>query len=196
MDVVVVLVILAPILFFTFRRHTDPVRRARTLRRTAMVLMTATLVSMGLFVALQDPGGWKWAGAVAAAAVPLAAIAVVAWFRPTWAVPPLAVLTAVAVVGIARDWDFGAFEGGSAVGASALVGAAVGATALGHRRALEAGVILLAIGLTPIVAGVQTVYMVPAVVYGALYVVSDRLSRRLPAPTIGRRRPGQLRDAA
>lgn len=196
MDALIILIILVPVVLVSFRRHVDAPRRARTLRRAGMGLMTATLVAMGLFVALQDPGGWAWAGAVLAAVVPAAAVAAIAWFRPTLAIPPLAVLTVVAVVGIARDWDFGAFEGRGAVGASVLVGAAVGATALGHRRPLAGGLMLLAIGLTPIVAGVQTVYMVPAVIYGTLYVLADRLAARGPTPDVEDSGPDQMRHAA
>lgn len=193
MDALIILVVLAPILLVSFHRHKDPAGRALVLRRTGMTLMGLTLLFMGLFVALQDPGGWAWAGAIAAAIVPLAALATIAWFRPTWAVPLLTVLTAIAVAGTAADGDFGKMQGVGAVSTVALIGAAVGATALGHQRPWAGGLMLLTLGLTPIVFGVQTVYMMPAVVYGTLYLLSDRLAKRAPTPTVEEPGPNRLR---
>lgn len=195
MDAVIIVVILGSAVAVTFHRHPEPAARARALQRVGMTLMTLTLASMGLFVALQDPGGWAWAGAVAGTVIPLAALAAFAWFRPGWALPLLALLTMVAVVGIAVDGDIGELEGVGAVSSIALTSVAVGATALGHQRAWAAGMMLVAIGLTPIVLGIQTVYMMPAVGYGALYLLSGWLDKRQPAPKPRATGQGPLRTA-
>lgn len=195
MDAVIIVVILVPAIAVIFHRHHEPAARARALWQVGFTLMTVTLASIGLFVALQDPGGWAWAGATAGALIPLAALAAFAWYRPRWALPLLALLTVVAVVGVAVDGDIGELDGVGAVSSIALVSVAVGATALGRKRAWAAGMMLVAIGLTPIVLGIQTVYMMPAVAYGALYLLSGWFDKRQPASKPRATGPGPLRTA-
>ncbi len=100
--VFVVIVVLA---FLFFLRQRDPMKRALILKRAGFGVMAFSTAFFGLFVAgdtFTDPGGWEALGLVAAWAVPLAAIAAIAWYRPRWAIRVFAVLCLLSSV--LRSW--------------------------------------------------------------------------------------------
>ena len=83
--IIAIIVILAVVFL---ARQPDPQQRARILKRAGFGVMAFITAFFGLFVVgetFSDPGGWKALGLVAAWAVPLAALAAVAWWRPDWA---------------------------------------------------------------------------------------------------------------
>jgi len=209
---ILLIIIVGVILFFA--RVKDPSRRARFLKRTGMTVMGLFGGFLGLFIVgetLTDPGGWKGMGLITIWLVPLAALAAIAWLKPTWGVPILAVLTAAAVALTAwRAFDERIRDLEDRIGPFTTVvifAVAVATTALGHERTRTAGIMLLAIGAAPFLfwglvdAGdglsLGTVYMVvgsPMVVAGTLYVLSDVVARRARPP--GTEEPGPYRLAA
>lgn len=91
-----------------------------------------------------DPGGWKAVGLIASWFIPLVAIAVLAWFKPSWGIPILAALTAAAIALMGwRAIDEGELE--DRIGpftTIAIIAVSVAATALGHTRTRAAGIML------------------------------------------------------
>ncbi|HZD00639.1 MAG TPA: hypothetical protein VFA46_10745 [Actinomycetes bacterium] len=175
---IVVIVILAAVLVM---RQPDPAKRARILKRTGFGVMAFVTAFFGLFVAgdtFADPGGWTALGLVAAWAIPLAALAAVAWYRPDWAARLFAVLIA-AVIGVSvwfavdpQGWR--AFEdrhGPIRAIISFVLAAAV--ALLGLKRTRIAGVLLLVLGVVPVVVsslGSQLGFASLAVVSSAPFI--------------------------
>lgn len=141
-------------------------------------------------------------GLIASWFIPLVAIAVLAWFKPSWGIPILAALTAAAIALMGwRAIDEGELE--DRIGpftTIAIIAVSVAATALGHTRTRAAGIMLPAMGLAPFLfwgianteAHLQTAYMLvssPMVVTGLLFLLSDRAARRATPP--GTEEPGE-----
>ncbi|HZD70462.1 MAG TPA: hypothetical protein VFA45_16660 [Actinomycetes bacterium] len=176
--IIVVIAILAVVLL---GRQRDPVKRARILKRAGFGVMAFITAFFGLFVVgetFTDPGGWQALGWVATWAVPLAALAAVAWYRPEWAARLFAVLTA-AVIGVSvwfavnpEGWR--AFEdrhGPIRAIISFVLAAAV--ALLGLKRTAVAGVLLLVLGVVPVVVsslGSQLGFASLAVVSSAPFI--------------------------
>lgn len=188
------LVVVAAVMGIVSLRKLDRSARTRALIWTAASIMAAFTVLAGLFTsgyALADPGGAEGITLVAAWAVPLAALAVLAWLRPSWAVPVLTVLTALLV--LAGLWfavdsaSWRTFENANGpVRAVAVLVLAFPAAVLGLKRTAVAGWLLLAIGLGPIalsalgsLAGVVSLSAMSVIplITGLLYLVAARMAR-------------------
>ena len=202
--IILVVIIVLGALFLA--RRPDPVRGARILTRTGFGVAACITGLFGLFLAgetFTDPGGWKALGLVAAWAIPLAALAAVAWYRPGWAARLLAVLIA-AVIGVS-GWfavdpgGWRAFEdrhGPIRAIISFVLAAAV--AVLGLKRTALAGALLLVLGVVPVVlsslgsqlgfASLAVVSSTPLIV-GVLYLWSAAVAGRA-APPQGTQAPG------
>ena len=170
-------------------RQRDPARRGTILKRAGFTVAAVFTFFFGAFVVgetFDDPGGWEALGLVAAWAVPLVALALVAWFRPNVAVWVFAILTA-ALIGVAilfalNQDGWHAFEdrNGPIRGVAAFTVSA-GAALMGLKRTREAGVTLVVLCLVPVViasiggtAGVVSLAVMssPALITGVLYLLS------------------------
>jgi hypothetical protein len=188
------LIVAATVMGIVSLRQPDRSVRARALVWTAAAIMAAFTVLAGLFVsgyALADPGGPEGIMLVLSWAVALAVLAVLAWLRPTWATPVLALLTALLVV--AGIWfaldsvSWREFENANGpVRAVAVLVLAFPAAVLGLKRTAAAGWLLLALGLGPIafsalgnLAGVVSLSAVSVIplITGLLYLVAARMTR-------------------
>lgn len=202
--VVVVLVVLG---VAYFARHREPTVRARFLRRAGFGLMALFGGFFGLFLVgetLSDPGGWKGVGLVALWAVPLALMCLLAWFRPDtagWVFAPLVAVVVGLSISFAVDpsgWR--SFENQHGPVRAVIVFALAAALALwGLRRTLQAGVLLLVVGMVPMVIsstghdGMASLAVAgsPPLMAGLLYVASVYVDRRQPpTPTSEERRRG------
>jgi hypothetical protein len=206
---IIAVIVIVAVIFLA--RQPDPQQRARILKRAGFGVMACIAAFFGLFVVgetFTDPGGWKALGLVAAWAVPLAALAAVAWWRPDWATRLFTVLIA-AVIG-ASVWfavdpgGWRAFEdrhGPIRAIISFVLAAAV--AVLGLQRTAVAGVLLVVLGVVPVVVsslGSQLGFASLAVVSsapfmaGVLYLWSAALAGR---PAGGAHaRPGDQSKAA
>jgi hypothetical protein len=162
---------------------------ARFLKWAGFILMVLSTFLAGAFVVgetLSDPGGWKAAGLVAAWAVPLFALAMLAWYRPGWAVPVFAVLTA-AVIG-ASIWFAVSPRGKGPADAVLTFTLAAAIALLGLKRTAAAGVLLLVVGIVPVAVsghggfGSLVAVSLAPVVTGVLYLLSALMTGR-PAPS-------------
>ena len=189
---IILVIILAVVLL---ARRPDPVQGARILKRIGFGVVAFITALFGLFLAgetFTDPGGWKAIGLIAAWAIPLAALAALAWYRPGWAARLFAVLVA-AVIGLS-GWFAADPQGWRAVEdqhgpiraiISFVLAAAV--APLGLKRTAQAGVLLLVLGVVPVVVsslGSQLGFPSLAVVSsapliaGVLYLCSAAVARR------------------
>ena len=188
------LIVVAAVMGIVSLRKLDRPARARALTWTAAAIMAAFTVLAGLFIsgyALTDPGGAEGITIVLSWAVPLAALAVLAWLRPAWATPALALLTALLVV--AGMWfamdspSWRAFENANGpVRAVAVLVIALPAAVLGLKRTAAAGWLLVALGIGPIafsalgsLAGVVSLSAISVIplITGLLYLAAARMSR-------------------
>lgn len=176
-------------------RQQDPARRSSILRRAGFIVMAATTLFFGLFVVgetFMNPGGWEAVGLVAAWAIPLAALAAIAWFRPDWAVWVFAVLIAGLVamsIWFALDPDgWRAFEDRNGPIRDVITFVVAAAVALlGLKRTRAAGLMLLVLGTVPLAImslgsldGFVLLVLVTSapVISGILYLWSAALSGR------------------
>lgn len=180
---------------------------ARFLKWAGFTLMALFTVIAGAFIVgetVTDPGGWKAAGLVAAWAVPLLALAALAWYRPSWAVPVFAVLTA-AVIGVSI-WFAVSPRGKGPAEAVLTFTLAAAIALLGLKRTAAAGVLLLVVGIVPVAVsslarghgafGSLAAVSLAPVVTGALYLLSALMTGR-PAPSArADTGPGELPKAA
>ncbi len=196
-----VLIVLVVVVIASFARHREGALRASFLRRAGFALMVLFGGFFGLFVigdTLSDPGGWKGAGLVALWVVPLVLVGLLAWFRPDAAAWVFALLAA-AVIGLSiwsavdpTGWR--SFENHSGPIRAVVVFALAAALALwGLRRTMQAGVMLLVVGILPILisatahngmASLAAASSAP-VVTGLLYVASAFVDRHLPPSRTG-----------
>lgn len=192
LPVSVVIVILA-IVFFV--RQRDPGKRARILKRAGFGVSAFFSAFFGLFVVgdtFADPGGWEALGWVAVWAVPLAAMAAIAWFRPNWAIPVFAGLI-VALIGVSiwfavnpEGWR--TFEDKHGPLRDIITFVVAAAVALfGLKRTAVAGVMLLVLGIVPLavtslgsLSGFGSLAIVTSapVITGILYLLSVRMTGR------------------
>lgn len=177
-----------------FLRQPDRALRARGLARVAAAAMAVFVIVFGVFLAgetFMDSGAVPAPWLILTWLAPLVLLAALAWLRPGWATPVLAVLTAALV--LAAIWfaiDPGAWRAiENAVGpiralASFVLGAAL--AVLGLRRAAPAGWMLLAVGIAPVavsslgsLAGSSSLAIVSfmPVICGLLFLASARMSR-------------------
>ncbi len=195
---VIVVAAAIAIMIVAVARQPDPVTRALLLRRAGFTWMTLFTVFFGAFIVgdtFTGPGGWRAAGLVAAWAVPLAGLAALAWYRPSWAIYVFAVLT-VAVIGVSiwfavnpQGWR--SFEDQHGPIRAVITFVLVAAIAvLGLKRTAAAGVLLLVAGIVPLAvsslgsllgfASLSVVSSAPVII-GILYLASARIAGR-PAP--------------
>jgi hypothetical protein len=207
--IIAIIVILA-VVFLT--RQPDPQKRARILKRAGFGVMAFITALFGLFVVgetFTDPGGWEALGLVAAWAVPLAALAGVAWYRPDWATRLFSVLIA-AVIGASvwfavdpQGWRvFEDRHGPIRAILSFVLAAAV--AVLGLQRTAVAG-LLLVLGVVPVVVsslgsrlGLASLAVVGSapLIAGVLYVWSAAVAGRSAPPEGTHARPEDRSKAA
>lgn len=206
MVVILVVVLISVALSVGLRR--EPADRALLLRREGLGIVIVLGVLGTAFIAgetFDDPGGWAAVGLVTSWLVPMLALCVLAWTRPSAATPVLAVLTALIV---AMSLWLAVQPGGwrsveddvGPIRALAAFAVVVPLGLLGWRRPRPAGVMLLVAGLVPVlavlavdlgstrgVAGTSVgAVAAPAVTAGALYLAAAALDRR-PVPPDARR---------
>ena len=192
-------------------RQSDRSVRARALVWTAAAIMAAFTVLAGLFIsgyALADPGGLEGVILIVSWAVPMAALAVLAWLRPVWAAPALTILTALLIA--AGIWfavdsaSWRAFENANGpFRAVAVLVLAFPAAVLGLKQTPDAGWLLVALGLGPVafsalgslagVVALSAISVVPLIT-GLLYLVAARVSRGLLHVDV--QAPGRFGDGA
>lgn len=189
------IVLVAVVVVVAVRR--DDGGRARLFRQLGLILMSGFAVTAALFIAgetFDDPGGWPAAGLVAAWTLPLAGLALLAWYRPTVGVRVLAAAVAVQLLILA----------GSLVAADAwrtfeddvgpvrtLVSFAIAAPLglLGWRLPRPAGSLLVLLGVAPfalvalsgewpLAFASLSVVSTPSVVAGMMYLLSARFAAR------------------
>lgn len=202
--VLLLLALVPAAIYFGVQR--DPAERARFLRRAGLAVMAVVGVMGAAFIigeTIGDPGGWAAAGYIAGWLLPMLALVVLAWRWPRSAVRVFAVLTALVVAMnvwlVARPDAWRSFEDDvGPVRAIAVFALVVPLGALGWRRPLPAGVMLLVVGLVPMLALVSldlassprvggaavTVVSIPAVLTGLLFVGAAVADRRRPRPRV------------
>lgn len=189
-----VVVIVTVVLFL---RQKTPARRALVLKRAGFIVTALFTLVFVLFVVgdtFTDPGGWKALGLVSAWAIPLVALAAIAWFRPNWAIRVLATLVA-ALIGISiwfavnpEGWRSFENRNGPIRDVITFVVAAAVAM-LGLKRAAVAGAMLLVLGIVPLVVtslgsllGFPSLVIVTSAPFitGVLYLLSVAMKGRSP----------------
>jgi hypothetical protein len=174
-------------------------RASRALRWTGLLFGCGYGAMAWLFAAGEtatDPGGSAAVGLVALWTVPLAALALLAWYRPGRAARLLAFLTgAVVVVGAwfaLAPGSWRSFEHGHGpLRALALLVLLVPLALLGWRSPAPAGLMLLVIGIAPLLAasaasgagGRSSLLAValPAALDGLLYLLAAAFARPRPS---------------
>jgi hypothetical protein len=208
--IIVIIVILAVVFL---ARQSDPQKRARILKRAGFGVMAFITAFFGLFAVgetFTDPGGWVALGLVVAWAVPLAALAGVAWYRPDGATRLFAVLIA-AVIG-ASVWfavdpqGWRAFEDRHGPIRAILTFVLAAAVAvLGVQRTAVAGLLLLVVGVVPVVVsslgsqlGLASLAVVSSapLIAGVLYLWSAALAGHSAPPEGIHARPEDRSKAA
>ena len=181
---------------------------ARFLKWAGFTVMALSTLIAGIFIVgetFSDPGGWKAAGLVAAWAVPLAVLAALAWYRPGWAGPVFAVLTAV-VIGVSI-WFAVSPRGKGPTDAILTFALAAAIAVLGLKRTGVAGVLLLITGIVPFAVsslvrghggfGSLAAVSFAPIVAGTLYLLSASIRGSRPAPSARTDTgPGKLPKAA
>ncbi|MBT2595455.1 hypothetical protein [Arthrobacter sp. ISL-72] len=208
------LLVAAAVMGTVWMRQPDRSIRVRALVWTAAGIMAAFMVLAGTFIsgfALADPGGADGFLLVLSWAVPMTALAVLAWLRPAWAARVLAVLTALLV--LAGVWfaldsaSWREFENANGpVRAVAVLVLAFPAAVLGLDRTAAAGWLLVTLGLGPLgfsalgslsgVVALSAISVVP-LISGLLFLVAARMSSRQPGPRTSHvdvQAPGRFRN--
>lgn len=164
------------------------------LRWVAFAVMAAFAGFVGMMVVgytATDVGGWQAVGLIALVVVPAALLCLLAWWRPTVAVPVLAVASLAPVAfGVLQlvDYDrWSAWEdehGPVSLVLVVVVGAAL--AVLGLSRPTEAGLLMVAIVLVPLAlemvgAGEEwwrplsiALVVLPVLVSGSLFLLAGR----------------------
>lgn len=202
----VAVVVLAVVVGVVIGRQKDPQRRAGTLVKTGLALMTVFTLLAGAFIggyAMDEPGGQAGLMMILSWAAPTLVLAVLAWFWPAGSAPLLVALTAVLLAvcvwfavdpAAARDIQ----NANGPVLAVGVVVLAFAAAVLGVKRTRTAGWLLLALGAVPLLitvvarsgpaASLAAASVVPLVT-GAIYLVASRMTR-------GKSTPDSMRAAA
>ena len=191
-----VLVVLVVVMLARFRELSQ---RGRFLRWTGFWLMALFAVIFGVFIAAEtvnDPGGWKAVGLVALWLVPLVALCLVAWLRSNWAgwilVPLVGVAVGVSIWFALDPVAWRSFENQNGPVRVVMIFVLSGPLALwGLRRAMQAGAMLVIIGVLPmLIAGAVgrggmsslAVASFAPLVTGLLYLSAAYLDRQVPPP--------------
>jgi hypothetical protein len=195
--IIVPIVLAAVVVAVAVAVRRDDGGRARLFRQLGLILMTVFAVLAAAFIGgetFDDPGGWPAVGLVAAWALPLAGLALLAWYRPTVGIRVLASLTAVQVVLLAGSliaadaWR--AFEddvGPVRTLVSFVIAVPLGL--LGWHRPVPAGALLVLLGAAPYALAAPTgqwplafaslsAVSTPSFVVGVLYLLSARFAAR------------------
>ena len=195
----VAVVVLAVVVAVAIGRQKDPRRRAGTLVKTGLALMTVFTLLAGAFIggyAMDEPGGQAGLMMILSWAAPALVLAVLAWFWPAGSAPLLVALTAVLVAvciwfaldpAAARDIQ----NAHGPVLAIGVVVLAFAAAVLGLERTRTAGWLLLALGAVPLLitvlarsgpaASLAAASVVPLVT-GAIYLVASLMTRGKSTP--------------
>ncbi len=206
-------VLLAAVIAVTafLMRGQGPAAHAMFLRRTGLTFVCVSTLFIGVFAVgetFANPGGWRAAGLTALWLLPMAALSVLAWYRPGWATVPLAILTtgtiALAIWFAADPEGWRAFTDRTGpVRALATFAITLPIGLLGWRKPLTGGVMLLVLGLAPVLVGltgsgfgVSSLIAVstPPALTGALYLLAEIIQRRAASrePALASSpRPGQ-----
>ena len=172
----------------------EEVSAVAALRLAAFAVMATFSGFVGLMLVgytVTDVGGWQAVGLIVAVGLPVASLCLLAWLRPRVAVPVLALACLAPVAfGVLEllDWQrWSSWEdqhGPVSLVLVLTVGAAL--AVLGLRRPREAGVMLLAIVLVPLVlevvgAGSEwgrplsiSAVLVPVLASGVLFLLAGR----------------------
>lgn len=195
----VAFVVLAVVVGVVIGRQKDPQRRAGTLVKTGLALMTVFTLLAGAFIggyAMDEPGGQAGLMMILSWAAPTLVLAALAWFWPSGSAPLLVALTAVLLAvcvwfaldpAAARDIQ----NANGPVLAVGVVVLAFDAGVLGVKRTHTAGWLLLALGAVPLLitvlarsgpaASLAAASVVPLVT-GAIYLVASRMTRGSSTP--------------
>lgn len=193
-------------------RTRDPAKRGRSLRKAALILMGAFSAFLALFIAgdtFTDPGGWAAVGYVATWAVPIAVLAALAWFRPSFAARVFAAL----MIGVFAlfTWSALASEAWKSFEDStgpvrAIVAFAIAAplALLGWKRPFAAGVMLLLmmvpaailIAIGGAIGAAIFLATSPASVAGIFYLLAARFEKQGGKPPKAAQDGGSLPKAA
>lgn len=192
-------VVLAAVVGVVIGPQQDPQRRAGTLVKTGLALMSVFTLLAGVFIggyAMDEPGGQAGLMMILSWAAPTLVLAALAWFWPAGSAPLLVALTAVLValcVWFALD-PAAARSVQNANGpvlAVGVVAVAFAAAVLGLKRTRTAGWLLLALGAVPLLvtilaksgpaASLAAASVVPLVT-GAIYLVASRMTRGSSTP--------------
>lgn len=195
------LVILLIVGVVYFQRHPDAVSRARFLRRTAFGLMAFVTAFFAAFVVgetISDPGGLTAFGWIGLWFIPLAALIVLAWFRPPFASPVFVGLTAAVLAmtawAVVQSDSWRSFEDEHGPVRTIVVFVLTSAIAVyGLHRPREAGWLLVVLGVFPLALsslgghlalGSLLVAVTPALLAGVLYLIAAHLEGdSSPAPS-------------
>ena len=195
----VAVVVLAVVVGVAIGRQKDPQRRAGTLIKTGLAIMTVFTLVAGAFIggyAMDEPGGQAGLMLLLSWAAPALVLVALAWFWPAGSAPLLVALTAVLVgVCVWFALDPAAARGiQNATGPMLAVGVvalAFVAAVLGLERTRTAGWLLLTLGAVPLLltllarsgpaASLAAASVVPLVT-GVLYLVAGRLQGPRVAP--------------
>jgi len=192
------LILLLPPLIYILRHRRD---WGRALRGAALILAGMYGFFFGAFIVgetVMDPGGWTAAGWIAAWVVPLVALALLSWYRPTWATRVFAVLM-IGEVGV-YVWSaiapeaWRSFENSTGpVRGIISFAIAIPLSLLGWKRPAAAGAMLVALPMLPAImtviaaaggaiAGVWPLAVVdaPAGVIGILYLAPAAVQKGSP----------------
>lgn len=202
MSVFLVVPVLVVLLVLALVVSRDDNTRARLLRQAALGFIIGYAALAALFIAgetFDDPGGWAAVAMVLIWAVPLTALALTAWFRPAAGQALLGAATAASVaLGVwytvaPEAWR--SFEDHTGpVRALVTFVVAVPLGLLGWHRPVQAGALLVTLGVVPVVLAGLTepgralaatslgIVSAPAVLVGALYLVSAGFAARHHGP--------------
>lgn len=177
--------------------------RASGVVLAGFVVMASYVGFVGLTVAgdtMVDPGGWKGLALTAAWLLPMLLLCVLAYFRPSVAVPVLAVAACVPVVlGALELWDYARWQAweertGPVSLVLALVVAAAAAV-VGLSRPTAAGILMLVVAVVPVAlaaigAGADWLrpvsiglVLAPVVASAVLFLIGGRRGVRASART-------------
>jgi len=192
----VAVVVLAVAVGVAIGRQKDSQRRAGTLMKTGLAIMTVFTLVAGAFIggyAMDEPGGQAGLMLILSWAAPALVLAALAWFWPAGSAPLLVALTAVLVavcVWFALD-PAAARSFHDVTGPVLAIGVVVlafAAAVLGLKQTRTAGWLLLTLGAVPLLltvlarSGPLAAASVVPLVPGVLYLVVVRLQGPRVAP--------------
>ena len=184
--------IMAIVIFVYFHQHEDPTERAVFLRKCGLVLMGLLTFFVGAFIigeTVSDPGGVLAIGLIAVWLVPLIGLLALAWWRPDTATTVLGIITGLVVAVslwsalTADTWSSFEDDHGP-IRSIGVFAVCVPLALLGWKRPKAAGIMLLVVTITPLLASLAAwggatallgIFGSPAIITAALYLASVRL---------------------